>query len=187
MLAHQLCLANGCHCDCIIEPQYQLCLLKTVPAEWLKYSEREYYQSQSGSSWPTDSAWHFLVLFLRHRRTDTRKKCSLDLRILTSLGVVTNHRTSDHNPFNSISSWRAGKLNYSIKTLSQSARRYRDCFILSWWNIQEREDKDGSPSPPPPPSACQGLSSSQVNTISHHISSTWALLAKLRPKSGLKW
>ena len=102
--------------------------------------------------------------------------------ILTSLGVVTNQRTSDHNPFNSISSWRAGKLNYSIKTLSQSARRYRDCFILSWWNIQEERIK----MPPTPLSASQGLSSSQVNTISHHISSTLPLQAKLSSKTRIK-
>ena len=85
--------------------------------------------------------------------------------ILTSLGVVTNQRTSDHNPFNSISSWRAGKLNYSIKTLSQSARRYRDCFILSWWNIQEGEDKDG-----PPLQSCQPgvvFKSTEHNFSSH--------------------
>ena len=35
-------------------------------------------------------------------------------------------------------------------------------------------------------SASQGLSSSQVNTISHHISSTKALQAKLRPKTRIK-
>ena len=38
----------------------------------------------------------------------------------------------------------------------------------------------------PPLTASQGLSSSQVNTISHHSSSTRALQAKLRPKTRIK-